>query len=106
MVVHYDSWNFWFPIHEPSSCLPNPIAQFEDVGWLESLVSRQLTSIGANLSIQLPPINSSATSLLQKPFQLWLILKCWRCSPPFEQSPLNEEGGPPMTSMKMHPKER
>jgi len=69
MVVHYDSWNFWFPIHEPSSSfLPNPTIQFEDIGWSESLVSWQPTSVGVNLSTQLPPINFFATSPLQKPF--------------------------------------
>jgi hypothetical protein len=76
MVVHYNNWNFWFPIHEPFFlCLPNPIAQFEDVGWSENLVAWQPTSIGANLLTQLPPINFCTTSPLQKPFQLWLTKK-------------------------------
>jgi hypothetical protein len=105
MVVHYDSWNFRFLIHEPfSSFLPNPTFQFEDIGWSKSLVNWQPTRIGANLSTRLPPINFFSTSL-QKPFLLWLTKKHWKCCPPSEQSPLNEEGGPPATSMKMHPKE-
>lgn len=106
MVVHYDSWDFRFLIHEPfSSFLPNPTFQFEDIGWSKSLVNWQPTRIGANLSTRLPPINFFARSPLQKPFLLWLTKKHWKCCPPSKQSPLNEEGGPPATSMKMHPKE-
>ncbi len=86
-------------------CLPNPIAQFAYVGWLDSPTNWHLARVGVGLSTQLPLVSFSTTPPLHMLFQIWLTKKSLRCCPPFKQSLLNK-GGPPTTLVKIQPKKQ